>query len=89
MGEEELIASRISSLMQSTNAETSIAVSKFRRYFGSSRDRLGLEEGPRVKRFHLVAAGLSWPGLNSIVCALWWVYPWILGEKRPSSLILQ
>jgi len=44
-------------------------VSKFIRYFGRSPDRLGPEE-VRAFQMHLVATGISWPGLNQIVCAL-------------------
>ena len=45
------------------------AVSKFSRYFNRSPDRLGLEE-VRAFQVHLVASGISWPGLNQTVCAL-------------------
>src|SRR5262249_40779765 len=44
------------------------AVSKFSRYFGRSPDRLGLED-VHAFQLHLVATGISWPGLNQIVCA--------------------
>ena len=43
------------------------AVSKFSRYFGRSPEKLELED---VRAFHLVSTGISWPGLNQIVCAL-------------------
>lgn len=45
------------------------ALPKFSRYFGRSRDRLGLED---VRAFHvyLVSQGISWPALNQTVCAL-------------------
>jgi integrase/recombinase XerD len=49
------------------------AVAKFSRFFRCSPDRLGLED---VRRFqlHLLARGISWSGLNQIVCALRFFY---------------
>ena len=44
------------------------AVSKFSRYFGKSPERLDLED-VRAFQVHLVSTGISWPGLNQIVCA--------------------
>ena len=44
------------------------AVSKFSRYFGKSPERLDLED-VRAFQVHLVSTGVSWPGLNQIVCA--------------------
>ena len=44
------------------------AVSKFSRFFGRSPDQLTLED-VRTFQVHLVAKGISWPGLNQIVCA--------------------
>jgi integrase/recombinase XerD len=55
------------------------AVSKFSRYFGRSPDRLGPEE-VRAFQMHLVATGISWPGLNQIVCALRFFYGVTLGR---------
>jgi integrase/recombinase XerD len=49
------------------------AVSKFSRFFGRSPDRLNLED-VRTFQVHLVAKGISWPGLNQIVCALRFFY---------------
>lgn len=45
------------------------AVLKFSRYFGRSPDQLELED-VRAFQVHLVSTGISWPGLNQIVCAL-------------------
>ena len=45
------------------------AVSKFSRYFGKSLERLGAED-VRAFQVHLVFTGISWPGLNQIMCAL-------------------
>ncbi len=45
------------------------AEAKLSRYFGRSPDRLDLEN-IRAFQVHLVAAGMSWPALNQIVCAL-------------------
>ena len=49
------------------------AVSKFSRFFGSSPDRLDLED---VRQFqvYLVSQGISWPALNQTVCALRFFY---------------
>ena len=55
------------------------AVSKFSRYFGKSPERLSLED-VRAFQVHLVSAGISWPGLNQIVCALRFFYGVTLGE---------
>ena len=55
------------------------AVSKFSRYFGRSPDRLGLED-VHAFQVHLVATGISWPGLNQIVCALRFFYGVTLGQ---------
>ena len=44
------------------------AVSKFSRYFGRSPDRLTLDD-VHAFQVHLVSTGISWPGLNQIVCA--------------------
>jgi site-specific recombinase XerD len=49
------------------------AVSKFSRFFGCSPDQLTLED-VRTFQVHLVAKGISWPGLNQIVCALRFFY---------------
>ncbi len=49
------------------------AVSKFSRFFGRSPDQLSLED-VRTFQVHLVAKGISWPGLNQIVCALRFFY---------------
>ena len=55
------------------------AVSKFSRYFGKSPERLDLED-VRAFQVHLVSTGISWPGLNQIVCALRFFYGVTLGE---------
>ena len=56
------------------------AVSKFSRYFGKSPERLDLED-VRAFQVHLVSKGISWPGLNQIVCALRFFYGVTLGES--------
>jgi integrase/recombinase XerD len=55
------------------------AVSRFSLFFHRPPDRLGVEE---VRRFqlHLVARGISWSGLNQIVCALRFFYGTTLGR---------
>src|SRR5512136_2343370 len=55
------------------------AVSKFSRYFGRSPDKLTLEDVHSFQ-LHLVSTGISWPGLNQIVCALGFFYGVTLGE---------
>jgi site-specific recombinase XerD len=55
------------------------AVTKFSRFFNRSPDRLGLEE-VRAFQVHLIAAGISWPGLNQTVCALRFFYGVTLGR---------
>src|SRR5258708_14429243 len=55
------------------------AVSKFSRYFGQSPGCLGPEELRRCQMV-LVATGISWPGLNQIVCALRFFYGVTLGR---------
>src|SRR5260370_18617235 len=55
------------------------AVSKFSRYFGRSPDRLTLDD-VHAFQVHLVSTGVSWPGLNQIVCALRFFYGVTLGD---------
>lgn len=57
------------------------AVSKFSRYFGKSPEQLDLED-VRAFLVHLVSTGISWPGLNEIVCALRFFYGVTLGEAE-------
>ena len=55
------------------------AVSKFSRYFGRSPGKLSLDD-VRAFQVHLVSTGISWPGLNQIVCALRFFYGVTLGD---------
>ena len=55
------------------------AVSKFSRYFGRSPDKLTPDD-VHAFQVHLVSTGISWPGLNQIVCALRFFYGVTLGE---------
>jgi site-specific recombinase XerD len=57
------------------------AVSKFSRYFRQSPDNLTLDD-VRAFQVHLVSTGISWPGLNQIVCALRFFYGVTLGEAE-------
>ena len=57
------------------------AVLKFSRYFGRSPDKLELED-VRSFQVHLVSTGISWAGLNQIVCALRFFYGVTLGEAE-------
>lgn len=56
------------------------AVAKFSRHFGRSPDRLGLDE-VHAFQVHLVSTGISWSGLNQIVCALRFLYGVTLGQN--------
>ena len=49
------------------------AVSKLSRHFCKSPEQLDLED-VRVFQVHLASTGISWPGLNQIVCALRFFY---------------
>jgi integrase/recombinase XerD len=55
------------------------AVARFSRYFGRSPDRLNLDD-VRAFQVHLVSTGISWPGLNQVVCALRFFYGVTLGQ---------
>ncbi|MGO9729967.1 site-specific integrase [Mycobacterium sp.] len=55
------------------------AVAKFSRFFRRSPDRLGLDD-VRAFQLDLVARGISWAGLNQIVCALRFFYGTTLGR---------
>src|SRR6202050_3889912 len=55
------------------------AVSKFSRDFCRSPDKLTLDD-VHAFQVHLVSTGISWPGLNQIVCALRFFYGVTLGE---------
>jgi len=57
------------------------AVSKFSRYFRRSPDKLTFDD-VRAFQVHLISTGISWPGLNQIVCALRFFYGVTLGEAE-------
>ena len=57
------------------------AVARFSLFFRCSRDRLGPEEARRFQ-LHLLARGISWSGLNQIVCALRFFYGTTLGRTE-------
>jgi site-specific recombinase XerD len=63
----------VSNLSPATQSSYISAVSKFSRFFSRSPDQLTLED-VRTLQVHLVAKGISWPGLNQIVCALRFFY---------------
>jgi integrase/recombinase XerD len=54
------------------------AVTRFNLVFRCSPDRLGVEEVWRFQ-LHLVARGISWSGLNQIVCTLRFFHGTTLG----------
>ena len=68
------------------------AVSKFSRFFGSSPDRLDLED---VRQFqvYLVSQGISWPALNQTVCALRFLpllrFEWVTLGKHSNHPIVR
>jgi site-specific recombinase XerD len=55
------------------------AVTKISRHFGCSPSRLDVED-VRAFQVHLISAGISWPSLNQIVCALRFFYGVTLGR---------
>jgi site-specific recombinase XerD len=63
----------IRNLSPATQQSYLYAVAKFSRYFNRSPDKLNLED-VRAFQVHLVGKGISWPGLNQIVCALRFFY---------------
>jgi integrase/recombinase XerD len=69
----------VRNLSPTTQRSYLAAVSKLSRYFDRSPDCLDLED-IRAFQVHLVAIGISWPGLNQIVCALRFFYGVTLGH---------
>ena len=69
----------IRNLSPATQQSYVYAVAKFSRYFGKSPDQLDVED-VRAYQVHLVAGGISWSGLNQIVCALRFFYGVTLGQ---------
>jgi integrase/recombinase XerD len=63
----------VRNLSSATQQSYISAVSKFSRFFGRTPDLLNLED-VRTFQVRLVAKGISWPGLNQIVCALRFFY---------------
>lgn len=62
------------------------AVSKLSRHFGRLPDRLDVED-IRAFQMHLEGTGISWPGLNQIVCALRFFYSVTLRRTDIPELI--
>ncbi|NKJ40271.1 reverse transcriptase domain-containing protein [Rhizobium sp. SG570] len=69
----------VRNLSPATQQSYLYAVAKFSRYFGRSPDRLGLDD-IHAFQVHLVSKGISWSGLNQIVCALRFLYGVTLGQ---------
>ena len=69
----------IRNLSPATQRSYISAVSKLSRHFGRSPDRLDVED-IRAFQVHLAGTGISWPGLNQIVCALRCFYGVTLGR---------
>ena len=69
----------IRNLSPATQQSYVYAVAKFSRYFSKSPDQLDVED-VRAYQVHLVAGGISWSGLNQIVCALRFFYGVTLGQ---------
>jgi integrase/recombinase XerD len=72
---------RVRNMSPATQQSYISGVLKFSRYFGKSPDQLGLED-VRSFQIHLVSMGISWPGLNQIVCALRFFYGVTLGRTE-------
>jgi len=72
---------RVRNMSPATQQSYISGVLKFSRYFGKSPDQLGLED-VRSFQIHLVSMGVSWPGLNQIVCALRFFYGVTLGRTE-------
>lgn len=72
---------RVRNMSPATQQSYISGVLKFSRYFGKSPDQLGLED-VRSFQIHLVSMGVSWPGLNQIVCALRFFYGVTLGRPE-------
>ena len=76
----------IRNLSPATQRSYISAVSKLSRHFGRSPDRLDVED-IRAFQVHLAGTGISWPGLNQIVCALRFFYGVTLGRTDIPELI--
>ncbi len=76
----------IRNLSPATQRSYISAVSKLSRHFGRSPDRLDVED-IRAVQVHLAGTGISWPGLNQIVCALRFFYGVTLGRTDIPELI--
>jgi integrase/recombinase XerD len=72
---------RVRNMSPATQQSYISGVLKFSRYFGRSPDQLGLEN-VRSFQIHLVSIGVSWPGLNQVVCALRFFYGVTLGRTE-------
>ncbi len=76
----------IRNLSPATQRSYISAVSKLSQHFGRSPDRLDVED-IRAFQVHLAGTGISWPGLNQIVCALRFFYGMTLGRTDIPELI--
>ena len=76
----------IRNLSPATQRSYISAVSKLSRHLGRSPDRLDVED-IRACQVHLAGTGISWPGLNQIVCALRFFYSVTLGRTDIPELI--
>ena len=77
----------IRNLSPATQRSYISAVSKLSRHFGGgSPDRFDVED-IRAFQVYLAGTGISWPGLNQIVCALRFFYGVTLGRTNIPELI--
>lgn len=72
---------RVRNMSPATQQSYISGVLKLSRYFGKSPDQLSLED-VRSFQIHLVSMGVSWPGLNQVVCALRFFYGVTLGRTE-------
>src|SRR5277367_2210034 len=71
---------RIRNLSPATQQSYIYAVRKFSRHFGTSPDRLGIED-VRAYQLHLIAKKRSWSHINQAACALRFFFGVTMGQQ--------
>jgi len=77
----------VRNLSPATQQSYVYAVAKFSRFFGSSPDRLGIEE-VRAYQLHLAGLGWSWSHINQVSCALRFFFGVTLGRPEAFDRII-
>ena len=77
----------VRNLSPATQQSYVYAVAKFSRFFGSSPDRLGIEE-VRAYQLHLAGLGWSWSHINQVSCALRFFFGVTLGRPEACDRII-